>query len=228
VILLAAALTLASGSPVADALSGRGARFLVLGLLVAPAVALIAVSPLGRLSGAHTNPAVTLAFWVLGRVSRQDLAGYVVAQFVGGVAGAALGRLVLPAAAAEAIAGAVTHPSVPASEAVAVEVAMTGALLVLILAFVSHERLARRTPLAIVPLLATLILARLAADRGEPESGPQRRTGDRLRRPDRSVDPPPRTVRRRAPRGRPLVRYTDGAQDGEGLPRLPLPVLAGG
>ena len=128
-ILLAAALTLASGSPVADALSGRGARFLVLGLLVAPAVALIAVSPLGRLSGAHTNPAVTLAFWVLGRVSRQDLAGYVVAQFVGGVAGAALGRLVLPAAAAEAIAGAVTYPSVPASEAVAVEVAMTGALL---------------------------------------------------------------------------------------------------
>ena len=157
VILLAAALTLAGGSPVADALHGRGARFLALGLLVAPAVALIAVSPVGRLSGAHTNPAVTLAFWVLGRVSRQDLAGYVVAQIVGGVAGAALGRLVLPATAADAIGGAVTHPSLPASEDIAVELAMTGALLVLILAFVSDERLARRTPLAIVPLLATLI-----------------------------------------------------------------------
>src|SRR5919206_139523 len=57
----------------------------------------------------------------------------------------------------DAIGGAVTHPSLPASEAVAVELAMTGALLVLILAFVSDERLARRTPVAIVPLLATLI-----------------------------------------------------------------------
>jgi aquaporin Z len=156
-IVLGAALTLASGSPVAEALPGPGARFLVLGLLVAPVVALIAVSPLGRLSGAHTNPAVTLGFWVLGHVSRQDLAGYVVAQLVGGVAGAALGRLVLPAAVAESIGGAVTHPAVGAPEAIALEFAMTGALLVLIFAFVSDERLARRTPLAIMPLLAALI-----------------------------------------------------------------------
>jgi aquaporin Z len=55
----------------------------LLGAIVAPCVALIAVSPLGRLSGAHINPAVTLGFWALGRVSRHDLVGYVVAQFAG-------------------------------------------------------------------------------------------------------------------------------------------------
>ena len=156
-ILLGAAATLAPGSPVAAALPGPGARLLALGLLIAPVVALIAVSPLGRLSGAHANPAVTLGFWVLGRVSRQDLVGYVVAQFAGGAAGAALARLVLPAATAESIGGAVTHPAVGAPEAIALELAMTGALLVLIFAFVSSERLARRTPLAVMPLLAALI-----------------------------------------------------------------------
>jgi aquaporin Z len=156
-IVLAAALTLGRGSAVADALPGRGARFLALGVIVAPVVALIAVSPLGRLSGAHTNPAVTVGFWVLGRVSRQDLAGYVVAQLVGGIAGAALGRAVLPAGTAASIGGAVTHPAVGHLEAVALELGMTGALLLLIFAFVSDERLARRTPLAIMPLLAALI-----------------------------------------------------------------------
>jgi glycerol uptake facilitator-like aquaporin len=91
-IVLVAALTLGRGSTLAEALPGRGARLLALGSIVA----LISVSPLGRLSGAHTNAAVTLGFWLLGRVSRQDLAGYVVAQFVGGIAGAALARSVLP------------------------------------------------------------------------------------------------------------------------------------
>jgi aquaporin Z len=156
-IVLAAALTLGRGLAVADALPGRGARFLALGLIVAPVVALISVSPLGRLSGAHTNPAVTLGFWMLGRVSRQDLAGYVLAQFTGGLAGAALARAVLPAETAASIGGAVTHPAVSAPSAFALELGMTAALVLLIFAFVSDERLARRTPLAIMPLLATLI-----------------------------------------------------------------------
>jgi hypothetical protein len=82
---------------------------------------------------------------VLGRVSRRDLAGYVVPQLAGGVADATLGRLLLPAAATASIGGAVTHPAVGAAETVALEAGMTGALLPLILAFVSNARLARRT-----------------------------------------------------------------------------------
>jgi aquaporin Z len=146
-ILLAAAVTVGAGS----------ARFLLLGAIVAPCVALIAISPLGKLSGAHINPAVTLGFWGLGRLSPRDVAGYVSAQLVGGFVGALVGRAIIPAHTAAAIGGAVTHPSVSTAAAIALEAGMTAALLALIFAFVSSERRARWTPLAIVPVLTAII-----------------------------------------------------------------------
>jgi aquaporin Z len=146
-ILLAAAVTLDTGS----------VRFLLLGAIVAPCVALIAVSPFGRLSGAHINPAVTLGFWGLGRLSPRDVAGYASAELAGGFAGALAGRAMIPAHTAQAIGGAVTHPSVPTAAAIAIEAGMTAALLALMFAFVSSERRARWTPVAIVPLLTAII-----------------------------------------------------------------------
>jgi aquaporin Z len=156
-VVLGAALSLAPGSPVADGLPGPGARFLVLGLLVAPFVAVLAASPLGRLSGAHLNPAVTLAFWVVGRVRGRVVPGYLTAQLVGGFAGALIGRAVLPPAAWKPIGGAVTHPDVPVVAALALEAAMTALLLIVVLGFAFSERLARLTPVAIVPILTAII-----------------------------------------------------------------------
>ena len=156
-IVAAASLALGRGSPVAEALPDRGAGFFVLGAIVAPCVALIAVSPLGRLSGAHINPAVTVGFWSLGRVSRHDLVGYVAAQLLGGLAGAYLARLLLPRSATESIGGAVTHPDVPLAAAVALEAGLTALLLAVVFLFVSVARLARWTPLALVPLLTAII-----------------------------------------------------------------------
>ena len=53
----------------------------------------------GQRSGAHLNPAVTLAFWRLGKVEGWDALFYVLAQFVGGWLGVVLaprsGRSVL-------------------------------------------------------------------------------------------------------------------------------------
>ncbi|HEV7622496.1 MAG TPA: aquaporin, partial [Amnibacterium sp.] len=81
-------MTSGSGSPVRDwPLSNR---LLLNGLWFAGVGSLIAVSPIGRRSGAHLNPIVTLAFWTQGKVHRHDLAGYLVAQLAGGVVGAAL------------------------------------------------------------------------------------------------------------------------------------------
>jgi aquaporin Z len=50
------------------------------------AIALI-FSPLGKRSGAHFNPAVTLTFWRLGKVKNWDTLFYIIAQFTGGILG---------------------------------------------------------------------------------------------------------------------------------------------
>jgi aquaporin Z len=45
---------------------------------------------IGPISGCHINPAVTVGMWVAGRISPGEAVGYIVAQFLGGIAGAAI------------------------------------------------------------------------------------------------------------------------------------------
>jgi aquaporin Z len=45
---------------------------------------------IGPISGGHINPAVTVAMWVAGRIPPAEAIGYIVAQFLGGIAGAAI------------------------------------------------------------------------------------------------------------------------------------------
>jgi aquaporin Z len=73
-----------------DALARRAWMGCAMGLT---AIALI-YSPLGKRSGAHMNPAVTLTFLRLGRVRGADALLYVLAQFVGGAAGMGCASLV--------------------------------------------------------------------------------------------------------------------------------------
>lgn len=45
---------------------------------------------IGNVSGCHVNPAVSLGVFLSGRMSGKDFVGYVVAQFLGAIAGAAV------------------------------------------------------------------------------------------------------------------------------------------
>src|ERR1700730_7305178 len=45
---------------------------------------------IGPISGGHINPAVTVAMWVAGRIPLAQAVGYIVAQFLGGIAGAGI------------------------------------------------------------------------------------------------------------------------------------------
>lgn len=154
--LSAVALVLGDGSPVDDVLSSESARLLLTGALVGGCVSLIVVSPLGRLSGAHINPAVTLAFRVVGRVSGHDVVGYLVAQLAGALAGAFAFRL-LWGSVALSVDGGVTHPTVGIPLAIGIEVGMTALLLAMIFFFLARERLTRWTPLMLWPLVGMMV-----------------------------------------------------------------------
>jgi aquaporin Z len=52
-------------------------------------VLLALVYAIGPVSGCHINPAVTIGFLVAGRITLFDAIGYLIAQFAGGIAGAA-------------------------------------------------------------------------------------------------------------------------------------------
>jgi MIP family channel proteins len=88
---------------------GAGAVVVVGGLVGSPGIVGIAlahglvlaimVSNLGHISGAHFNPAVTIAVWVVGKIESARAIVYIVSQLVGATLGALLLRLALPARA---------------------------------------------------------------------------------------------------------------------------------
>lgn len=70
-----------------DAANGCG--YLLTALAFGLTIVAMAYS-IGNISGCHINPAVTMAVFLSGRMEKKDFAGYIVAQFAGGLVGAAL------------------------------------------------------------------------------------------------------------------------------------------
>lgn len=81
-------LAFGQGSPLAVVLPSPGERRLLTGFLFGTTGALIAISPLGKESGAHINPVVTLAFWLMGKLRAGHALGYLLSQLTGAILGA--------------------------------------------------------------------------------------------------------------------------------------------
>lgn len=62
---------------------------LPIGLAFGVAVTAMAYG-IGPVSGCHINPAVTVGAWVAGRMPTSEVPGYIIAQFLGAIAGAAI------------------------------------------------------------------------------------------------------------------------------------------
>ena len=156
--LSAVVLDFGTGSPVARVLPSHSLRLLLTGSLFASCGALVTISPLGRRSGAHLNPAVTLAFWCRGHVRALDLFGYVLSQGAGAVAGA-FAVHVLWGRRAASVGDGLTLPGhgLGPLGAASVEAAMTALLVLTIFAFVSSRRTAHWTPLAVAAVIALLV-----------------------------------------------------------------------
>jgi aquaporin Z len=68
----------------------------VLGIAMAFGLSIVAMAyAVGHVSGCHINPAVSLAMWMDGRLRSSEFAGYLVAQFAGGIAAAGVLRAVI-------------------------------------------------------------------------------------------------------------------------------------
>jgi aquaporin Z len=76
-----------TGSPIARILPSEDLRRMLTGFLFGSIGALIALSPVGKESGAHINPVVTLAFWLMGKLDRRTAAIYILAQLTGAILG---------------------------------------------------------------------------------------------------------------------------------------------
>ena len=152
------ALMFASGSPSPRALPSVDWRLLCTGLLIGGASWLVAISPPGRLSGAHVNPAVSLGFWMLGKMHAVDLGGYVLAQMAGGVAGAFAGRAVFGAWARQVhVAALAPLAGLNVWAAFAAEAAATFALASILFYCVSHKRVAPWTPAVMMLTVGALV-----------------------------------------------------------------------
>jgi aquaporin Z len=150
-ICLSGTLIYSRASPIAIlGLASMGKAFLM-GIAVAISTFLIIRSPFGRRSGAHFNPAISLAYFYLGRMHRWDTLYYIASQFTGAVGGVFVARWIL----GEHLSGppvrfVITIPGVHGDFiAFAAEFVLSGLLMALVLFTTNHRALARFSPMVV-------------------------------------------------------------------------------
>ena len=148
------------GSPFHQALPGPWLRRFVIGVAMGLTAIAIIYSPMGKRSGAHLNPAVTLTFLCLRKIETWDAVFYVLAQFVGGAFGVMLAAHVLGAMLVghTAVNYAVTLPGEPGRWiAFAAEMCLAFGLMLLVLNISNRPSLNRYTGLFAGALIAVYI-----------------------------------------------------------------------
>ena len=146
------------GSPV-PVVSNGALRRLLTGIMFAGGATAVVYSPLGQISGGHINPAVTLAFWRLGKVPGRDAVIYVVMQFVGAfvgawAAGVAWGHLTTGVQYAATVPG----EGYTWAGALAAETLITFLLVFLIFVCVNKPKIAPKTGILAGSLVAILVM----------------------------------------------------------------------
>lgn len=146
-------------SPVLNFTPNEFTRRMLTGIAMGITAIALVFSPFGNRSGAHFNPAVTLTFWRLGKIKNWDAMFYIIAQFLGGIAGVFAVTLF--------VRGAVSHPKVnyaatlPGMQGVMVafiaEFGIAFLLMSVVLRVSNTPRIARYTGLFAGALVATYI-----------------------------------------------------------------------
>jgi aquaporin Z len=84
-----------ASSHVAGVVPSAALRRAMMGVAMGVTAVMIIHSPMGKRSGAHFNPAITLTYLRMGKIAPWDAAGYVLGQFAGGLFGVGVSALIL-------------------------------------------------------------------------------------------------------------------------------------
>lgn len=135
-------------------------RRTLMGIAMGITAVLIIHSPMGKRSGAHFNPAITLTYLLLGKIAKWDAFFYLIFQFVGGAAGVGFSWLVLGQRLADpGVSFAVTVPgNYGTAGAFFAEFFMASVLMGVVLYTSNRPRLAPYTSYGVGALIALYIL----------------------------------------------------------------------
>ena len=145
------------GSPMAHLLPNETLRTTVTAFLFGTIGSTIALSWVGKESGAHINPAVTMGFWMMRKLDLRAATGYIVAQLLG----ACLGALPLLAwgsmGASVAFGATIPGPGYSTSVVLLGEIATTFGLVATLCLFLGFRHLRAYTPFVIPFLYAVMV-----------------------------------------------------------------------
>src|ERR1700676_784995 len=120
-------------SPLSRTIPQTQAQLLIVGSHVAALIAGLILSPPGRTTGGHMNPAISLAMWRFGVFPGVGVVPYMVAQLLGSVLGVVVARAVWgPVVAEPRVAYAVLQPG-PGWSSMSLFVAETFSMAVIVL-----------------------------------------------------------------------------------------------
>ena len=133
--------------PALHLLPSSALRRLLVGISMGATAVFIIRSPIGKRSGAHFNPAITLTYFRLGKIGKWDAGFYVVSQFIGAICGVGLSALCLRSSlAVPAVDYVVTVPGWGGTGAAfCAEYFMAALLMLVVLWFSNRPKLAQYT-----------------------------------------------------------------------------------
>ncbi len=146
------------GSVVAKLIPSEPARRILTGFMFGSVGCLVTISPVGKISGAHINPAVTLAFWLRGKIKSTTMTGYIISQLIGGVLGTI--PLLFWGKQGESIQYGITLPGDAGLKSAFIgEIIATACLIIYLYIFIGRKSLRNYTPYGIPFLYAILTWA---------------------------------------------------------------------
>jgi aquaporin Z len=154
------------GSVVAKMIPSAFIRTILTGFMFGCVGCLVSLSFVGRISGAHINPAVSIAFWLRGKMKTNVMMGYIAGQMIGAAVGC-FPLLFIWGEQGRSIQYGITLPGTGGvGRAFVSEILATACLIFYLYIFIGRKKLRNYTPYGI-PVLYSILNIFFAAPSGD-------------------------------------------------------------